>query len=44
MARIELWTTPPGTVGANEVIGTIVDAVTAREGGKSRAVGSACVG
>jgi hypothetical protein len=42
--RIDLCTTPPVTEVANVAVCSIGVAVTAREGGKSRAVGSTCVG
>ncbi len=44
VVRIVLCTTPPETEVANVVVCTIAVAVTAREGGKSRAIGSTCVG
>ncbi len=42
--RIGLCTTPPVTEAANVVVWAMAEAATAREGGKSRAVGSTCVG
>ena len=43
-ARIVLCTTPPVTEAANAGVGTIGEAVTAREACESAFIGSACVG